>query len=99
MYISVEHVNEDRHYRFGDSEPFECDAETPGEVYKAMMSQYGRCISKMFVDSVDGKKSKHIGWVFEKRMKYDDSNDTFKCHTWVSLHEKPPTVQIHYMEL
>ena len=39
-----------------------------------------------------------IGWVFEKRRKYDDCNETYLAETWVTLHDAPPTktTQYHY---
>ena len=43
---------------------------------------YGRCTSKVYVDTSDG--TKHIGYVFVKRTKYQDSNETYLHETWLS---------------
>lgn len=56
--------------------------ETWQEVYKTALKEYGRCISKIYVDCKDGI-TKHIGWVFQKRAKYEDNNNTYLQETWV----------------
>jgi len=56
--------------------------KTPSGVYKAALGEYGRCISKMYIDDKDGK-TKHIGWVFEKKCQYEDTNESYIQETWV----------------
>jgi ferredoxin-thioredoxin reductase catalytic subunit len=51
-------------------------------VYKTALREYGRCISKIYIDDKDGG-SKHIGWVFQKRQKYEDCNETYLQETWI----------------
>jgi len=48
---------------------------TPAEVYQVALKEYGRCASKIYCEPND----KHIGWVFQKRVKYTDSD---KGKTW-----------------
>jgi len=57
--------------------------ETPAEVYKAALSEYGRCVSKMYIDGKDGK-AKHVGWVFEKKCRYEDTNEPYIQETWIT---------------
>jgi len=32
--------------------------------------------------------SKPVGWIFEKRKKYDDSDETYLHETWVEIQEE-----------
>jgi hypothetical protein len=79
---------------------YETRFDKPGELYRFLVREFGRCISKMYVEMKDGT-SKHIGWVFQKRQKYDDSKEKYLAETWVSLHEGPPerSIKYHYAEL
>jgi len=51
-------------------------------LYRFGISEYGRCTSKVYIDTSDG--TKHIGYVFVKRTKYQDSNETYLHETWLS---------------
>lgn len=57
--------------------------ETPSEVYKSAQKEYGRCVSKMYIDTKDGK-TKHIGWVFEKKYLYEDTQKPYIQETWIT---------------
>ena len=97
-YIKIERHNEEdeRRSRIGDSgDPCETKYETPGKLYKALLKEHGRCISKVYVD-IDSTQ-KQIGWVFLKRRPYDDTpRETFLCETWVTVHSGAPTRTIKY---
>lgn len=84
----------------GSSGVYETGTENKGELYRDMMREYGRCTSKVYIDTKDGK-TKHIGWCFLRRKKYDNCDETFLAETWVTIHEKPPTVtkETHYADL
>lgn len=60
----------------------EWGAETTGEVYRDARKEYGRCVSKMYRDTKDGG-AEHIGWVFQKRVQYEDSNQTYIQEVWI----------------
>lgn len=79
----------------GDSEVYETAFDKPGDLYRASMRHHGRCISKVYVD--DGVQ---VGWVFVKRMRYEDDPGTFLAETWVTVHTAPPTttVEYHYLK-
>lgn len=83
----------------GESGLYEPYTDNIKQLFKTLMKEYGRCVSKVYVDK--GNKTIAIGWVFEKRRKYDDSNDTYLQETWVTLHESEPEVETtyHYKEL
>jgi hypothetical protein len=56
--------------------------ESTAEVFKEAQQDYGRCISKVFIDLKDGGV-RHIGWSFEKRVKYTDCNEIYLQETWI----------------
>ena len=90
-WVSVEG---EKRYRSGESGVYETFTDNIGELFLSCQKEYGKCVSKMFVDSSNG--AKQIGWVFEKRRKYEDCNDTYLCETWVSLHDAPETRSVEY---
>jgi len=68
MLIQETFTNETDGYNFGESEPYEPYTDDIGKLFKSFQREYGRCTSKMYVDTPEGTKA--IGWVFTKRMQY-----------------------------
>ena len=99
LLISEDQINVTEGYRSGESGVFECFTDHPGELFRALRRNYGRCTGKVRVDV--GNSVKAIGWVFEKRRKYDDCDETYLLETWVTVHEKKPTrtIEYHYREV
>ena len=95
LWLQIIRVNADKGYQFGDPDPFESDCYTKGEVYNEVSREYGRCMSKMYLDQKDGK-AREIGWVFEKREQYTDCDETFLCETWVTVLSGKPVKTISY---
>ena len=58
-------------------------------LYKYGVRNYGRCISKCYIDDSQGKP-KQIGWVFIKRDKYEDTGETYLKETWLTVERKYP---------
>ena len=87
------------YHTIGDSEVYESRFETPGEVYRYALKEYGRCIGKVYVD--EAGRRLHIGWAFQKRRKYDDCAETYLAETWVTIHTAPREVshKHHYYEI
>jgi hypothetical protein len=83
----------------GDSGVFLSRFETVSEVYKHYSREAGRCISKVYVDTPRGPQA--IGWVFQQRKKYDDSDETFLLDTWITIHTAPPVkrTEYHFIDL
>ena len=87
--IEETHVNETEGYMLG--EPIRIALEdtflgadaTPGDIYRFALGEYGRCVSKVYVDAEGGPKA--IGWVFQKRDHYEDTGEPFIHETWVTL--------------
>lgn len=86
-HLEISMVNATEHYRIYDdvlnvADVCYQDNPTTGEIFAEMRSQYGRCTSKVYIDTDDGPRA--IGWVFQKRAKYDDSEETYLQETWIS---------------
>lgn len=82
MKMKISHVNRDGGYIYDEfSEPLDRE-DLPG-LFRRLSKEFGRCVSKVYVG--DGKP---VGWVFEKRVEYDRSTETYIRETWVSLIEE-----------
>ena len=99
LYVSESYVNATENSLFGDSEVYETSYDTPGDLYRAMQREYGRCTSKVYIDAEGGPKQ--VGWVFQSRQRYEDAPDTYLREVWVTVHEAPPTktTEYHYAAL
>lgn len=53
-------------------------------LFQLCAKAYGRCVGKMYVDTKDGEP-KAVGWVFQKRERYSDCNETYIQETWVEV--------------
>ena len=84
ILIEENYVNETEGHRLGDSGVYESWCETPGDVFRAMQQEYGKCVGM------------HVGWVFEKLQKYTDCDKTYLMQTWITLHESKPVKSITY---
>lgn len=94
LYVQLDHVNLTERYRLEGSEVYESCCDTRGYLFRIMRSEYGRCTGRVLVTTQGGDRQ--VGWVFVKRQKYDDSDDTFLMETWVTVHMGPPTKTIEY---
>jgi hypothetical protein len=94
MLIEEIYTDYTNNLRLGESGIFKPFTEDIGELFKSLQSEYGRCISKVYIDIED--KACPIGWVFQKRVKYDDCNETYLRSVWVTLHNEKPTVKTTY---
>jgi len=68
------------------------------DLYKYGRKEYGRCVSKMYVDSKDGI-TKHVGYVFEQKRYYEDTKEPYIAETWLSLEHYIETVEREYIEV
>lgn len=97
LFIEVVGVNRTENYRMYDNIFEKTIYDNKGELYHALVKEYGRCTGKMYVDM--GGKSTQIGWVFLKRAKYSDKG-TFLQETWIGVHSEKPTTKVtpHYIK-
>jgi hypothetical protein len=96
LYIQESFINKTEGYRFGDSDVYETFTDDRGELYRSLQKEYGRCVSKIYVDRTDGGPPKAIGWVFEGRARYEDTGERYLREVWVTLHERQPTKTVEY---
>ena len=85
MLVQETFVNRTRNAIVGESEPYEPYTDNTGRLFRAYQREHGRCISKMYADGPT--EPIQVGWVFLKRQKYDDCNETYLSETWVTLYE------------
>lgn len=100
LWVQETHVNESKGWQIGETDVYETYTDSRGKLFRDMQSEYGRCVSAMYVD-VAGGPPRVIGWVFQKRRPYEDRpRETYVHEVWVSVHSAPPTrtVQYHYVE-
>lgn len=100
IWAEEESINVDRMASGGSSGVSETFADTPGELFRVLRKEYGRCISKVYRDTKDGAKA--CGWVFLSRQKYEDARspkDTYLREVWVTLHERPPQTTVETFPL
>jgi len=91
ILAEFDYVNVTQGYRIGNEGPLETRFETKGELYRHCIKEYGRCVSKCYIE--DGQQ---IGWVFQKRVKYDDCKETYLQETWVTVHDSMPIKHTEY---
>lgn len=89
ILIEENWIDRTRNLQCGESGVYESRYETTGELYRGLIKEYGRCAGKVYIDLKTGGR-KCVGWVFVKRQKYEDANETYLMETWVSMHEKKP---------
>ena len=76
-------VNQSESYSFGDSDwypPFTTDKR---QLFRSCQREYGRCAGFVYLDAESGAIP--VGWLFEKRVQYQDSPDFFTLETWVEF--------------
>ena len=100
LLMSESYIDVTRGLRCGDTEPYEPFTDNIKRLFLSCQREFGRCVSKVYVDQAD-KEAMAIGWVFQKRVKYSDCNETYLQETWITLHDSKPirTVTHHYHAL
>jgi hypothetical protein len=82
IYVEETFVNKTDNYLVNSNGYYESYFKTSYELYKFCKKEYGKCISKVYVDIPDGTADT-IGWVFEKKQKYERSNEHYIQQVWV----------------
>ena len=98
LWIKEEFSNATKGYSFSHCDAYETSFDNAGALFRSLQSEYGRCTSRVYIDTKTGTKA--IGWVFEKRMQYEDSKEYYTHEVWVTVLDKPDTVtrERHYHE-
>jgi hypothetical protein len=103
MKIRETYVNRTEHTQFGDSEWYEPWTDDKGTLFREFQREFGRCESKVYQDKrvslpfsgfgvdVPAKyETVPVGWVFAKRMRYEDArftnrDDFYIREVWVEV--------------
>ena len=100
IWISETFVNADERSCYGETEPYETyfDQDEVGRLFRDLQQEHGRCIGRMYRDLPDGG-AMHVGWVFQKRRRYQDADETYLSETWVHCYTGPVEVRKTYHHL
>jgi hypothetical protein len=76
MYLRVQEdfINLTKSTRYGEGEPTETcyESNDTGGLCARLAGEYGRCTSKVYLDT-KSRGTIAIGWVFQKKVEYDDA--------------------------
>lgn len=79
-------TNETEGHRFSDITEQMPATDKPS--FRDLQREWGRCRSKVYIDTVDGVK--HVGYFFESKQRYDDTRDHYIRGAWVTFSTLPP---------
>lgn len=92
LWVDETWINTSENYFMGSSDAYETRHTDIGELFQAEQREYGRCVGKAWAEYEDGT-SKQVGWVFQKRNRYDDSEETFLQETIVEVYTEKPHIE------
>lgn len=97
--VKITFINKSENYIFGDDimDISETEIETLADLYKYCSKEYGKCVSKMYVDRI--KDAIHIGYVFEKAVEYEDTKEKYIRETWASIEHYIEKTDRKYIEV
>lgn len=95
LWVQETFVNATEGHQFGESDVYETWTGETGELYRDCVREYGRCIGRIGVDTAEGT-TYPVGWVFLKRMQYEDSDQTYLREVWVTVHRNQPRVTVRH---
>lgn len=83
-------INKDMHARYGDSGWYECWQDKRGDLYRALVKEYGRCIGSAYINHpIEANIHIKVGWVFLSRVPYEGRGvGTYLRETWVEVRDK-----------
>jgi len=90
LWVTVDFVDVTRDMRYDSVglEPTDFEEDEAGQLYRAMRREYGRCVSKVYM-TTRTEEAVPIGWVFQKKEEYTDTNRKYLRETWVTVHLGP----------
>lgn len=86
IYLEEDYLNVDKDYFLCETIRTDVSHKEPTSLFRDLQRQHGRCISSVYVDRASGAVK--IGWIFEKRVKYTDVDETFLMQTWTNFAAK-----------
>lgn len=87
LWVRETYINATDHVGYGDSEWYETFTRDIGKLYRSLRKEYGGQVVTMYRDT-DGPPVK-VGWVFTKRVRYEDTPETYLREVWVEVSTTP----------
>jgi hypothetical protein len=91
-YIQID--NDGKRWNCGESGVYEVFTDDVGRLFRSLQHEHGRCKGSVMVTRSD--EDIKVGWVFEKRRRFTDCDETYLAETWVTLHDSMPETTIKY---
>ena len=90
LWITEKYVNRDKKQLYSVVDWYETkfDDNQRRDLFKSCSKEFGRARA-MWVDKPGGGRHQ-VGWVFEKRVQYEDSPDTYLREVWVEVSIEDP---------
>lgn len=85
VYIQESFVDQTRGVRLWEDGPYETWTDDIKQLFCQAQREYGRCISKVYVDGSTVGDVRAVGWVFEKKLQYENSQDLYTQEVWCVL--------------
>lgn len=85
LWIKEDYVNRDKGHIYDVVDWYETrfDVDQRRDLFESCSKEFGRARA-MWVDKPGGGRHQ-VGWVFEKRVRYEDSSDTYLRETWIEV--------------
>lgn len=83
LEVRETYFDKDTSRRFGQSDWYEPFTDKLGTLFRHNQQEFGRCVSKVYVVDSPSSPLRQIGWVFEKRMRYEGESDRYIREVWV----------------
>lgn len=86
LWITKKYVDRDKGHLYSVVDWYETkfDDNQRRALFKSLSKEFGRARA-MWVDKPGGGGRVQAGWVFEKRVRYEDCKDTYLRETWVEV--------------
>ncbi len=92
LWVKETYIDRTQDCRFGDADWFETFTDNLSALYKSLQKEYGKA-QNIYCDTAKGE-TKKVGWIFTKRVKYEDSKNTYLREVWVEVATTKPIKQI-----
>lgn len=97
LYLNETHISKNDDCIIGESglvDSFFDTNDSKGYILDELKKEYGKVVSKVYIDKpvwnhfgyIENYVPEHIGYVFEKKMQYQDCKETYIHQVWVTLY-------------
>lgn len=83
LYMKETYVNKTEGNQVYTTEIYETIHKEVGSLFASCKKDFGRVISKMYIG-----EREQTGWVFEKKVPYEDSKETYIQEVWVEVYTR-----------